>query len=391
MMRPLNLSICMFVGLAQLAVSRDALACPFCPPAQQTLKEIFEESDVVMLAQWAKAKPASEEEQGNTTFSITEVAKGESDEFKKGGEHVFGRFRDGKVGDLFLLSGVKSKQGDMEWDLPVEITETGYQYVIQAPNGESSAKVRLSYYLKFLEYPDPMIAMDAYMEFAKAPYGDVAQITEKISAKKLREWISSNEVNVVGRRGLYGMMLGLCGRPEDITFLRELVVKETEDLRIGIDGVMGGYLLLAREEALADIVRTKFKVTENSSETFAAMQAIRFMWQYGQDRISGDSLKKAMQSLLKHPKYAELVITDLARWKDWALQDHLMKLFDRDGYNDRYTRRAIIGFMIAATKDVPDDAKAKTPPHATKAAKNIAALREQHPRLVREAERIFFE
>lgn len=390
MIRLVNLPI-LSVAALLLTIADNAIACPFCPPAQPTLKELFEESDVVMLAQWAKAKPASEEEQGNTTFSITEVAKGETDEFKRGREHVFGRFRDGRVGDLFLLAGTKSKQGDIEWALPVEITETGYQYMIQAPNGESSAKVRLSYYLKFLEYSDPMIAMDAYMEFAKAPYGDVAQITEKISAEKLRAWISSNEVNVVGRRGLYGMMLGLCGRPEDVAFLRELVVKETEDLRIGIDGVMGGYLLLAREKALADIVRTKFQVTENSSETFAAMQAIRFVWHYGQDRVSGDSLKLAMRALLEHPKYAELVITDLARWKDWALQDHLMKLFNTDGYNDRYTRRAIIGFMIAATKDVPKEPDAKIPEHAQIAQKNIDGLRKEHARLVQDAERLYFE
>ncbi|MDA1016101.1 MAG: hypothetical protein O3A00_16800 [Planctomycetota bacterium] len=393
MSRSLRLLTCaMLLCSLSPAMSNLVLGCPFCPPAQQTLSEKFSDSDAVLLAQWVNSKRGSEGEQGQTTFSITQVAKGDAAKFKPNTKHVFGRFRDGKVGDLFLLMGVESKQGGIEWDTPLEITETGFQYMLQAPAGESPVVQRLSYFLKFLQYPDPMISNDAYMEFAKASYADVALIRDKLSAKKLREWIGSTEVAATTRRGLYGMMLGLCGGPDDAEFMRELIVKETDDFRLGIDGVMGGYLLLVGDRGVDDIERTKLKRLDIPfSETYSAMQAIRFIWDYGENQVSRDRLKVAMRVLLDQPKLAEIVIRDLARWKDWSVQDRLMTLFDTKGYDNRFTRRAIAAYMIAGTRDVPKDAAAKTPPHADAAKKHLMTLREKDDRIVKEAKDLFFD
>ena len=188
------LALFVFAGAFSPIPVNSVLGCPFCPPAQQTISEQYADSDIVLLAQWFNSKRGADGEQGQTSFTITQVAKGDATVFKPGTKHVFGRFRDGKVGDLFLLMGVESKQGGIEWDSPIEITETGFQYMLQAPGGESPVTKRLSYFLKFLQYPDPMISTDAYMEFAKASYQDVAQIRDQLSTKTLREWISSTEV-----------------------------------------------------------------------------------------------------------------------------------------------------------------------------------------------------
>ena len=94
-----------------------------------------------------------------------------------------------------------------------------------------------------------MIGDDAFGEFANAAYSDVVLLSKELPREKLRTWLTSNMVSP-GRIGLYGMMLGLCGTDEDVKLLERKILEGTEDFRLGIDGVMGGYLLLTGEKGL---------------------------------------------------------------------------------------------------------------------------------------------
>jgi hypothetical protein len=122
--------------------------------------------------------------------------------------------------------------------------------------------------------------------------------------------------------------------------------------------------------------------------------------------------------LLDQPQLADLVIADLARWKDWSVQERLMSLYGKGDYNIPSIKRSIIRYMLASTDLKGDVATADN--RATAAAGsasgaqsnggtasgNVASLssaesaargktyldelRKKDPRTVREAERFFF-
>ena len=151
---------------------------------------------------------------------------------------------------------------------------------------------------------------------------------------------------------------------------------------LGLDGLISGYLVLAGEKGLDAIDKSKLQNKKAAfSETYAAAQALRFMWTYGNGRISQDRLRQSMRGLLDRPELADLVIADLARWEDWSVMDRLMKSYGKEDYSHPPVKRAIVRYMLVA-------AKANDQP-AEQAKANLAKLRQQDPALVKSAERSF--
>lgn len=378
--------------------------CPFCSAPSLTLSEQLTQADAAVLAQWVDGEPAKEKSAGSTTYSIVEVSRGPKDKLKKSDKITVPRFRAGKKGDLFMLFGTKDKE--IDWSSPLEVTEMTYQYIVQAPSPESPTGKRLEYFLKFLEFSDQLVSNDAYGEFANAPYDDIVKVKDKMDRQKIRKWVSSKETSPT-RLGLYGLLLGLCGNEEDAQLMRAKIDEQTQDFRLGVDGLISGYLLLTGDKGLDAIDQGKLKDKKAPfSETYAAMQALRFMWTYGNGRIPKERLRQSMRELLDRPELADLVVADLARWEDWSIQDRLMKLYGEGEYNIPSIKRAIVRYLLTAARVAPPkdepktDAKTVTSVAATKppelpesalqARANLEKLREQDPKTVKEAERFFF-
>ena len=376
-------------GFAQVGALK---ACPFCSAPSLTLSQQLHQSDSAVLIQWVGGERANKDEGklGNTIYEIVKVVHDSSGTAKKGERIVVDRFRESSPGDLFLLFGTKG--ATVEWGSPIEITETGFNYVAQAPSKESKPAERLAYFAKFLEYPDQMISEDAYGEFANADYKDIKDVAaaKAFDGKKIRGWIANPETNAT-RLGLYGLLIGLSGTAEDAEFLRAKIVEPANTYRLGIDGMISGYLMLAKDQGLAVIEDSKLKDKKCSfSETYAAMQAIRFMWQYGDGAISQERLRAAMRTLLDRPELADLVVTDLGRWNDWSVLDRLMELYGKENYDIDSIKRAIVRFYLVAESTAPKDPKAAVPAHVTKAKAYLAKLRKEDPKTVESAEEFFF-
>ena len=382
--------------LVSLCVSaRGATLCPFCDAPSLTLAEQLSASQAAVLVQWAGGEKANREKSfsGTTNYEIVDIVEDESGKLKKKDIIKLDRYRASRKGELFVLLG-NLNDGRIEWGSPLEVTETSFNYMKQAPTQEAPTQKRLAYFMKFLEYPDPLIATDAYSEFANAPYKDIVKLRTLMPRKKLREWLTNPEAapSRTTRTGLYGMMLGLSGNEDDAEFMKKKILEETEDFRLGIDGVISGYLVLTGEKGL-DVI-DKHKLGNRKvpfSETFAAMQALRFMWTYGDGEISKDRLRKSMRILLERPNLADLVIVDLARWKDWGVMDQLMSLYNKEEYEVPSIKRAIVRFMLIAEKDNAPIAEGELPEHVKKAKLNLAKLRKEDPKTVKAAQRYFFD
>jgi hypothetical protein len=377
------------------------LACPFCAAPSLTLSEQLTQADAAVLVQWVDATAPTEKSPGSTQYVVVQVAHAGKEKLKKDDKIVVPRYRAGKKGDLFLLFG--TKDSEIDWGSPLEVTEATYQYIVQAPSPEAPTTKRLEYFLKFLEYPDQLVSNDAYGEFANAPYEDIVKIRDKMDREKISKWVASKDTSPT-RLGLYGLLLGLCGNDSDAEMMLKRIEEPTEDFRLGIDGLISGYLLLTGNKGLDRIDRSKLQDKKAPfSETYAAMQALRFMWTYGNGRISQDRLRQSMRELLDRPELADLVIADLARWEDWSVQDRLMKLYDKEDYSIPSIKRAIVRYLLTAAKMPPpktagaDDTSstAKTSPvevspATLQARANLEKLRELDPKTVKEAERFFF-
>lgn len=366
-----------------------ALACPFCGVAQMTLTEQLAQADAAALVQWVGGEKDTEAKPGNTTYQVKQVVKGPKS-LAKDQKVTLDRYRTAKPGDLFFLLGTDIGDGKgLEWGSPLEVSETSFNYMAQAPLPEAPPAKRLAYFLKFLEFPDPIVSNDAFGEFANAQYKDIEQIADHLPKEKIRKWIANPETQAT-RLGLYGMMIGLCGDDTDAEALEKRILVQTDEFRLGIDGLMGGYLLIKKDKGLDVLDQHKLQNKKIPfSETFAAMQALRFMWTYGTGRIAPERLQQSMRILLDRPEMADLVIADLARWKDWSVQDKLMKMYGEGEYNIPSIKRAIVRYMLVSSKDVANSGGATVPPHATHGQKLLEELRKKDPKTVSEAERFF--
>lgn len=385
----LTLSVCLGLSLLALGAAQ-AMCCPFCSAPSLTLCEQLNMSDAAVLVQWESGKPADKEKGflGSTEYAVLKVVHDSSGTLKPGGKVNLDRYRASKSGDMFLLLGTKTTE--LEWGSPLEVTETSFNYITQAPSKETPAAKRLVYFLKFLEFSDHIVADDAYGEFANAQYKDIVAVKDKFPREKLREWLS-NPQTVVSRLGLYGLMLGLSGTEEDGEYLKGRLLEPVEGFRLGVDGMMGGYLLLAGEKALVTLEDTKLRNKKAAfSETYATMNALRFMWTYGDNHISKDRLRQSMRIILDRPELADLVIVDLGRWEDWSVSDRLMQLYGTAGYDIPSTKRAIVRFYLTAEGTKPKDPKEPLPAHVVSAQKHLKTLREKDAETVQAAEEFFY-
>jgi len=364
-------------------------ACPFCGQAQMTLSEQLAASDAAVLVEWLSGVKDTAEKPGSTTYQIKQVVKGPKTA-KKDQKITLDRFRVAKPGELFFVLGTDIGEGKgVEWGSPLEVSETSFNYMAQAPSPEAPPGKRLAYFLKFLEFSDPIISNDAFAEFANAQYKDVEQLAPQLPREQIRKWIGNPETQAT-RLGLYGMMIGLCGDEADAALLEKRILVKTDEFRLGIDGLMGGYLLIRKDKGLDVLDEHKLKDKKIPfSETFAAMQALRFMWTYGTGRIAPERLRQSMRILLDRPEMADLVIADLSRWKDWSIQDKLMGMYGDGVFDVPSIKRAIVRYMLVSSKDLSNSGGAQVPEHVTKGQKLLDDLRKRDPKTVSEAERFF--
>lgn len=368
---------------------RTAEACPICGQPTVTLSERYARAEAALLVSWVSAKVSDAEKVDSTTYEIVEISRAGDGKWKKGERLTVDGYHEGKPGSLVLLMGNKTESGKIKWDNPpVDVSETSYQYIIQAPSPEISISKRLEYFVRFLEYPDPTIANDAFSEFVNAPAEEIAAVASKFPREKLRRWLVDEKLPLARQAG-YGLMLGHCGNSDDARFLEKRILDTSGERRFGIEGLMVGYLLLTKEAGLEVIERTKLRnAMGNEGEALAAQVAIRYFWTYGNGSIPRFRLVTAIRILLDNPTLSLTALTDLTRWKDWELQPRLMELYGTKGYDDAEMKTAIINFLIASTKDVPKGAES-VPEHAREAEEFLSRLRERDPKLVAQAEKFF--
>ncbi len=269
-----------------------------------------------------------------------------------------------------------------------ELSPSAIRYVTESPSPDIAIDKRLEYFAKFVESEESAVSADAFSEFANALDELTFRLPATLRPAQIRRWLLDPKTPV-RRVAVFGVMLGLCGGPEDADVLKRRIADPDDDHRFGIEGVMAGYLLLNGESALTFLESTKLADPKASDEeTYAAVLAIRYLRRHGNGKIAPDRLNAAMKLLLDKPMFIESAVIDLARAKDWTLHERLMHVYRVAGDDDRPQKRAIIQYMIASTKDIARNAN-EPPVSARVGQECLNEIRRRDPKLVAEAEKYF--
>jgi hypothetical protein len=400
-MNRLLIALCCVPAIAIAAVlnftGAAAAACPFCDVPTLLMSEQIQMCGHLLEGRWLGGDKPTEKSAGTSRFEILQVARSASDLFKVGQTIELPQHISGRENGHYALMGVAERLD--EWHMPIEVTEASWTYLSTLPEPvtePAKQTERLAFAISYLEHPELLISNDAYAEFAAAPYDVIVPVRDRLPREKLRTWVTSSDT-MVTRMGLYGLLLGLCGTEEDAQIMEKKIVVCDADFRLGIEGVMSGFLLIRGEPGLTVIEDTKMKATTCTnaagetinlpfSETYAAMQTLRFMWTYEPDRIPRERLKASMRILLERPDLADLVITDLSRWKDWDVQDRLMLMYDDEKYSLPAVKRAIVRFMYHCSQDKPAEG-AEPLPQTVRAKHLLEELEKKDPKTVSDVRR----
>jgi hypothetical protein len=410
--------------VALTACSSAVSACPFCLAPMQTWAEMIADAEVVVLAELVATHEGSPTEEPSAILEIVEVHKGQG-VLPTGRRVQWNDYLYGKKGDLFLLRGGRreadtpqvvetfatdrpepttvtvpaeirkvsgtdavvsqSTSKTFEWDRADQVSDRSYRYITAAPDPTNETQERLTYFLPFLEAGDPLVAADAWGEFANAGYEDIVANGKQFPADKLQTWIADKQTSPE-RLGLYGMMLGLCGGPQDAKFLEQQIGRPSSDeIRFGVEGLMGGLLLLTGEDGLRFLEESRLKnVGASQFDCFAVVQALQFVWAYEPDLMPKQRLRSALYPMLKREDLREIAVRDLARWQDWKALPLLSGVYEECKADDPRTTRAIVGFLFVCLKS-----DGKNDSQVADANVLLDRIRMENGRLVRSMERDF--
>ncbi len=393
------------LALAHSFLCSTATGCCVCAQGEaewlKCVRNRISKSDSVLFVKLISSeKPSAEgEKNGITQFEVVEVIKpephdpfGKRDQtIPKGDPVTLKRFVSGKVGDhYFLFKKVHLSPTNRNSVEPA--SQAFMNYVKGLSTNNDSTIQRLTYIADFLEHVDPLIAEDAFNEFEAAKFSEIVDVKDHLQPAKLRKWLKNLEGPGFIRVGLYGLMLGITGTEQDAESLKQLILTGAEEYNFGMDGITDGYLLLSGEKGL-QVLEDRYlrKPDADRLQGFIVLQALRFIWEHGEERISKDRLKQSMRIILALPDLVDLAIIDLARWRDWEAMDQIVELYSQKEYDVPAIKRAIIRYLLTAKKSFKETPDAEKPPHVVKAEKYIQHFRESEPKTVKAAERYFFD
>lgn len=344
-----KLLIALFVlSAATVAV---AVACPFCSAVSQTFSEEMATMDAVVVADLVELPPPAKaddtgKELPKAKFKVVQVVKGES--FIKPNQMIETiYFGDAKKGSPFLVMGVDPN--NVMWSTPLKLSERSKTYIPQLLSLPKDGGKRLEFFQEYLEDADEMLARDAYDEFAKAPYANVHDLKPKMQHDKLVSWVKNPDIPA-SRRRLYLTMLGVCGKPQDVAMLEEMLKSDDRKAKAGLDALIACYMTLKGPEGMALIEDLYLKNAKAEyADTYAAIMAIRF---HGSETeiIPKERLMAGLRHMLDRPQLADLVIPDLARWEDWEVMDKMVQLFKTADEKNSWVRVPVINYLRACPK-----------------------------------------
>jgi hypothetical protein len=223
----------------------------------------------------------------------------------------------------------------------------------------------LVFFFHYLDDPDPEVARDAFVEFARANDAEVAQAAPKLDPKKLRTWLTKTPKEQEARIGLYAMLLGACGQPKDAAFIRSLIEKSDDRYRNAADGLLAGYIFLEPKKGWDLMYSVLADGRKPLSLRIKALGTLRF-FNGARAKDARPHIQTALKAVLLQGELADMAIEDLRSFRLWGLTKEVLRCWGAKGAESLLFKHAILryaltceptaeskAFVAARRKDVP--------------------------------------
>lgn len=228
----------------------------------------------------------------------------------------------------------------------------------------------LPFFFNYLDSPDPEVARDAFLEFAKASDQEIGQVAPKLSADKLRQWLQDPKTPPE-RLGLYAFLLGGCGAARDAGLLRSLLDDPSDRCVSASDGIASGFIHLKPAEGWAWLQATLRDGKKPLPLRLTVVRTLRFYHGWQPQETRGQVLN-ALAGMVAQGELADLAVEDLRRWKMWDLTKQVLELQAKKGFDAPLMQRALVRYALCC-----DDAMCK---------KFVSDRRRQDAELVKDVE-----
>lgn len=356
-----------------------ALACPFCANMGKTLAQDVKDAGLVVYGTLSNAKLIASakpgESDGSTDLAVLTVVK--SHPIVEGKTKVtLPRFipaAENENANYLIFAEVVQGRIDPYRGMPVESSEFVEYLVGSVRVAKAKPSEKLGFFFRYLDHKDVNISGDAYKEFADVPYRDVVSASKQYDPSKLVAWLRDKNTPSY-RIGLYGLLLGACGRPEHAQVLREIVEnRETRPLT-GIDGLLGGYCVLDPRQGSEFVLTILTDPDQDFNARYAALRTVRFLVTELKNQVDGDLVFKQMARAILIPDISDLIIDEFRKHGNWQPVDPVLGLYGDPKFDLQVVRRAVIRYALKCP-----DPKAKA---------FISQLRARDPELVADVEEI---
>jgi hypothetical protein len=356
-----------------LAVAQPASACPFCAAPGQTLTAEVAQADFILYGTLTNAVPDATGGFGKGTTDLKVELVIKSHDMVAGKKTLtMPRYipPDGKETKYLVFFNVFNGQIDPYRGEAVPADSKLPDYLKGAlAVREKDVVTRLKYFFDYLEDPDLVISTDAYSEFGVAEYKEVRPVAEKLSTDTLLKWLKDPNTRPT-RYGLYGLLLGHCGKKEDAKAIRTLLDDPNHSFTSGLDGVLAGYILLDPQAGWDYLTTMVSDQSKEFPQRYAALKTVRFFWEYRPDVIPNARVLEAMTKLIGQSDLADLPIEDLRKWQCWELTPLVLSYANKESHNIPIVKRSILKFAVSASA------------HKPAAAEFVKQAREKDPKKV---------
>ena len=384
---------CLFL-LAWIAATPSADACPFCNGQGETLISDSALADMILFGTLKNAIPAKggDDFDGTTELVIDIVVR---DHAVRGGKNVLIIPRyipdvgAGKYKFLVFCTTFKGKL-DPYKGLAVKADSDIAKYLKGALDlQKASIDKRLRFAFDYLDNADVEVSNDAYKEFSNADYKDYAAIARDLPADRIAKWLTDKDTPNF-RFGLYGSMLGHCGKAEHAELLRAMVADPEKRAGSGVDGILAGYIMLKPKEGWDYTRAVLGDPKADFMFRYAALRTVRFFHDTKTDILKREEMVEGIAQMIAQKDIADLAIEDLRKWNRVEMTERVLALkekrvfglFRQPAYEVPIVRRAMLRFAIAAKGNEAAAAyvneQRKRNPAAVKDAEEILRL-EQEP------------
>ena len=346
------LTIIVALGL----VLAPAGACPFCGMQGPTLTGEVAQAKMVLYGTLTNADQKANNGDGSTDLVVESIVKNElagkkDDPLADGNKTVrLDRYLPPQEGDKYrylVYCDVFKGKNDPYRVLPVLKDADMAKYLLGAlQHKDEPIDKRLRFFFDYLDNPDLEISNDAYKEFGNADYKDYRDMAKDLPADRVAKWLEDPKTPAF-RYGLYASMLGHCGSEKHSNLLRKMLDDPAKRLGSGVDGMLAGYVMLKPKEGW---VYTLDLLKDGKKEfmlRYAALRAVRFLWDSRPDLIAKKELEAGMGVLLDQSDIADLAIDDLRKRECWDMADRVLALQKTKAYEIPIVRRAILRFALS--------------------------------------------